>query len=104
MSPQNQLVLLLALGGAVLVTLGYRIRFRREWHLIGGFDCNHLRDPEGFGRWVGSIGLMLGSVTFGAAAIALTRPDLNAILGTSYSAVVLAATAILTIGSLRYIL
>src|SRR5437868_301630 len=80
MNPQTQLVLLLAFGGAVLVTLGYRIRFRREWHLIGGFDCRNLRDPDGFGRWVGSIGLVLGSVTFGAAAIALTRPDLNAIL------------------------
>ena len=42
--------------------------------------------------------------SFGAAALALTRPDLNATLGSAYSAVVLAATAILTIGSLRYIL
>ena|ERR1043165_5364145 len=104
MSPQTQLVLILALGGAVLMTLGYRIRFRREWHLIGVLETRHVRDPEGFGNWVGSIGLVLGSVTFGAAALALTRPDLNAILGSSYAAVVLAATAILSIGSLRYIL
>ena len=104
MTVQTQLVLILAIAGTVLTTLGYRIRYRREWHLIGGFDCRQLRDPDGFGTWVGSIGLVLGSVTFGAAALAFTRPDLNAILGPSYAAVVLAGTAVLTIGALRYIL
>ena len=104
MTPQVQLVALLALAGVVLCTLGYRIRFRREWRLIGGFDCSQLRDPAGFGNWVGSLGLILGSVSFGAAALALTRPDLNALLGPSYAAAVLGGTAILTVGSLRYIL
>jgi hypothetical protein len=104
MTLQTQLVVLLSVAGVILVTLGYRIRFRREWRLIGGFDCGQLRDPEGFGRWVGSVGILLGSVSFGAAALALTRPDLNPILGTSYAAAVLGLTAVLTVGSLRYIL
>ena len=104
MTVQAQLVTLLVAGGAILTTLGYRIRYRREWHLIGGFDCRHLRDPDGFGRWVGGIGLLLGSVTFAAAALAFSRPDLNAALGTSYATAVLAGTAVLAVGGVRYIL
>jgi hypothetical protein len=100
---QGQLVMLLAVAGTVLSTLGYRIRYQRAWHLIGGIDCRLLRDPDGFGRWVGSVGLMLGSISFGAAALAYSRPDLNAILGTSYAGAVLAGTAVLAIGSLRYL-
>jgi hypothetical protein len=72
--------------------------------LIGGFDCRNLRNPEGFGRWVGSIGIFLGSITFAAAALALTRPDLNSVLGTAYTGAVLASTAALFVGSLRHIL
>ena len=104
LTPQMQLVAALLLAGIVLWVLGYRIRFRREWHLIGGFDCRQLRDPEGFGRWTGSIGLFLGSITFAAAAVALTRPDLNPTLGTAYTTVVIAATAALVIGAVRYIM
>jgi hypothetical protein len=93
----------LAIAGTILTTLGYRIRYRGEWHLIGGVDCRLMRDPDGFARWVGSVGLVLGSLTFSAAALAYTRPDLNTILGTSYAGAVLAGTAVLTIGALRYI-
>jgi hypothetical protein len=104
LTPQAQVVLLLALAGALLSVLGYRIRYRREWHLIAGFRFDILRDPEGFGRWVGSIGILLGSVSFGAAALALTRPDLNGLLGTAYAAAFLGGTALLAVGCLRYIL
>jgi hypothetical protein len=102
-TPQIQLAAALFLAGAVLVVLGYRIRFRHEVRLITGFEPRNVRDPEGWGRWVGGVGLFLGSITFAAAALALTRPDLNPILGTAYTSVVLGSTAVLAVGSLRYI-
>ena len=104
LSTQIQLALVLLLTGILLSVLGYRIRFRREWHLIAGFDLGHLRDPEGFGNWMGTIGLFLGSLTLGAAALAFTRPDLNPVLGTAYTAVVLASTAAVLLGAARYTL
>jgi hypothetical protein len=102
-TPQIQLAVALFLAGAVLAFLGYRIRFRSEVRLITGFEPRNVRDPQGWARWVGGIGLLLGSITFAAAALALTRPDLNSVLGTAYTSVVLASTAILAVGSLRYI-
>ena len=102
-TPQLQLVLALLVAGAVLWVLGYRIRFRREWHLIGVLDMRRLRDPEGFGRWVGSVGLFLGSITFAAAALAFLRPDLNSTLGPAYTSVVLASTAAMVFGAIRHL-
>jgi hypothetical protein len=104
LTPQIQLVAALFLAGALLVFLGYRIRFRGDVRLITGFECRNVRDPAGWGRWVGGIGIFLGAMTFAAAAIALTRPDLNSILGVAYSNVVLASTAAVVIGSLKHIL
>src|SRR5205085_10448418 len=99
-----KIALLFGIAGAVLSVLGYRIRYLREWHLIAGFRFDIMRDAEGFGRWVGSIGILLGAVSFGAAALALTRPDLHGLLGTAYAAAFLGGTALLAVGSLRYIL
>jgi hypothetical protein len=93
----------LLITALVLVTLGYRIRCRREWHLIAGFDLE-ARDPEGLGKWVGGLGILLGSITLAAAAVALRRPDLHATLGPAWAAVVCGGTALLAIGALRYIL
>jgi hypothetical protein len=104
LTPQLQLVAALFLVGGVLVFLGYRIRFRGEVRLITGFECRNVRDPAGWGRWVGGVGIFLGAVTFAAAALALTRPDLNPVLGAAYSNVVLASTAAVVIGSLKHIL
>ena len=103
LTPQIQLAAALFLAGAVLAVLGYRIRFRQEVRLITGFEPRNVRDPEGWARWVGGIGLFMGSITFAAAALALTRPDLNPVLGTAYTSVVLGSTAILAIGSVKYI-
>ena len=81
LTPTVQLVAALILAAVVLLTLGYRIRVRREWHLIAGFEPENVRDPEGLGWWVGSVGLSLGAVTLGAAALALARPDLASVIG-----------------------
>ncbi len=103
-TPQMQIVLALGLAAVTLLVLGYRIRYRREWHLIAGFDTGQmLRDPEGFGTWTGSLGLLLGSITLGAAALALARPDLNAVLGPAYAGTFLGATAVFVVGAVRYI-
>src|SRR5262245_9036149 len=102
MGTQMQLACALSLAGTVLAILGYRIRYRREWHLIGILDHARVRDPEGFGRWVGGIGLLLGSISFAAAALALTRPDLNATLGAAYTTAVLASTVALLLGTARH--
>ncbi|MBI4500660.1 MAG: hypothetical protein HY700_05815 [Gemmatimonadetes bacterium] len=103
LTPQLQLVAALLLAAVVLWVLGYRIRFRREWHLIGLFDLRRLKNPEGFARWVGGVGLLLGSITFAAAALAYMRPDLNSVLGPAYTSAVLASTAALVLGVARYI-
>jgi hypothetical protein len=96
-------VLLLLAAAGILLTLGYRIRVRREWHLIAGFPIGNVRDPDGLGRWVGGTGMMLGWVTLVAAVFALARPDLLTALGSAYAVSVCAGTAVLALGSLRYL-
>jgi hypothetical protein len=96
--------LVLLITALVLVTLGYRIRCRREWHLITGFPMEGVRDRDGLGRWVGGVGILLGTLTLAAAAVAFRRPDLHATLGPAYAAVICGGTALLAVGALRYIL
>ena len=103
LTPSGQLATVLLLTAVVLLTLGYRIRVRREWHLIAGFDPENIRDPEGLGRWVGSVGLLLGSITLGAAALALARPDLGSTIGGAYAAVICTGAGVMAVGCFRYL-
>lgn len=102
-SPQPEVVAGLLFAAGVLIALGYRIRFRREWRLITGFELGNVKDPEGLANWVGSVGIILGSLTFGAAAVAWSRPELATTLGSAYAVVVCAVTAVMAIGSARYV-
>jgi hypothetical protein len=95
---------ILLLTALVLITLGYRIRYRREWHLITGFKLEGVRDPEGLGRWVGGLGILLGALTLAAALVAFRRPDLHASLGPAYAAVVCWGAGLGAVGALRFIL
>jgi hypothetical protein len=101
---QAGVVILLLIAAVVLLTLGYRIRVRREWHLIAGAELHNVRDREGLGRWVGGIGIVLGTVSLAAAACAAVRPDLNAAMGSSYATAVCTLTGVMALGCLRYVL
>lgn len=103
LSPQAQVIIGLFLAGVVLITLGYRIRWRREWRLITGFRLGTVRDPEGLGRWVGGTGIVLGTVSLAAGAHAWLRPDLNPAMGAAYAVMVCLITVVLAVGAIRYV-
>jgi hypothetical protein len=88
---------LMTLVGLCLGWLGYRIRFRGDYHLIAGYRSGAVANPEELAGLVGGVTAGLGVVTVFYGLVALVV-DAGLWYWLSYTLVVLAGPLVVQLG------
>lgn len=100
--PELLYLLIVGFVGLVISIPSY-VTWQRRWPgMIAGFDQSRCSDVDGLTRWVGGVGLIIGSACLLVAVVAYAAPNYRAAVSVVLALVLVAGTVATTAGCRRF--
>lgn len=95
-------LLVFAMIGVFIVILSYFIRFRKQAHLISGYDEEEILDKDGFCNWFGGVFMLVGFFAIITGGVLYWKPDQFTPVVIVFGVIVVIALVVAIVGGKKY--